>query len=365
LLSLFGDARGIAAQRLANQRLVGLPFAGAAEAVRSLGAVPAQEYAIARWSIGQRADGLTESAVDQALAEGSIVRTHVLRDTWHLVAAEDLRWLVEVTRSRIEQRNASTHRRLGLDERLLASTDALIVEALGTHGPLTRIRLSAYLDAHRVEAKGPRLAYMLMHAELGLLICSGPMEGRRHTYALVEERVPAAAPLGRDRALAELARRYFGSHGPATVRDFCWWASLTAADARRAIELAGAELARFEVEGRPYWWSPSTAARPPEAALGAHLLQGYDEYVIAYSESRDVVDLAGLARIVSGRATFTHVFVLDGQVAGHWRRRLVKGLLAIDVQLARPLRPRERRALDDAVERYGRFVELPAAWAEA
>jgi winged helix DNA-binding protein len=360
---MFRDPRELASLRLANQRLAGTPFRDAVEVVRWLGAVQAQEYPVARWSIGQRADGLTELDVDAALAESRLVRTHVLRPTWHLVGADDLRWLVELTRPRIERRSALRQRRLGLDDRLLDRTDALIAEALREHGPLTRGRLAAFLEERGVEARGVHLAYMLMHAELGLLICSGPLEGKRHTYALVADRVPASAVVPRERALGALATRYFTSHGPATAKDFAWWATLTAADARAAVELAGS-LERIELGRRTYWWAPSSAAVAAVATTSrAHLLQAYDEYVIAYSESRDLLDLDGFARVAraDGR-TFSHVVVLDGQVVGRWRRIVERSSIAIDVRLARALRPRERRAVDDAVERYGVFVELPARW---
>src|SRR5262249_30734041 len=153
-------------------------------------AVQAQEYPLARWSLGQRARGLDEAAIDRALADADILRTHVLRDTWHFVAPEDIRWLVELTRPRIRMRNEAMHRRFGLDARLLARTDALIVDALKAAGRLTRAQLAAMLSEHRVDATGPRLAYILMHAELELLICSGGLDGKQHTYALVESRAP-------------------------------------------------------------------------------------------------------------------------------------------------------------------------------
>jgi hypothetical protein len=343
----------IAARRLVNQRLAGEPVATAAEVVRRLGAVQAQEYPLARWSLGQRARDLDESAIDGALADGDILRTHVLRDTWHFVAAEDLRWIVELTRPRIRMRNEGMHRRLGLDARLLERTDALIVEALTERGRLTRAQLAALLVEHGIEAAGPRLAYVLMHAELNLLICSGGLEGKQHTYALVDVRAPRARSLSRDGGLVELARRFFTSHGPATVKDLAWWATLRVADVRRAIELLADELEVLDVDGRTFW-SPRAAT----AAAGgprAHLLQTYDEYVVAYAESRDVLDVKGLA----GRERFSPMFILDGQFAGSWRRTAASRVLAVEVRLARPLKKAEHAALEEAVAGYARFVGMP------
>ncbi len=350
----------IAAQRLRNQLLVGPPADSAEQVVRHLGGMQAQEYPVARWSIGARSSDLHEAGVDRALTERRIVRTHVLRDTWHLVAADDLRWMVELTRPRIQARNETMHRKLDLDSKVLDRTDALIVEALSA-GRKTRRQLSAYLAEHGEEAEGPRLAYIIMHGELELLICSGGLDGKQHTYALVDERVPRTPSMSRDEALVKLARRYFRSHGPATVKDFAWWASLTMRDARQSVEPLGDELEHLELDGRTYL---SGAAPADEAPLGgaprAHLLQSYDEYVIAYSESRDVLDFGRLAGPTPTGRSFTHTVVLDGQVIGHWRRRPHPRMLEIDMQLARTLTGSQKRSLDDAVQRYAAFLELPA-----
>jgi hypothetical protein len=340
----------IAARRLANQRLVGEPLATPAEAVRRLGAVQAQEYPLARWSLGQRAHDLDEAAIDRALADGDILRTHVLRDTWHFVAAEDIRWIVELTRPRIRMRNEGMHRRFGLDAQLLARTDALIAEALTERGRLTRAQLASHLAEHGLETAGPRLAYMLMHAELELLICSGGLEGKQQTYALVDVRAPRARSLSPEDGLVELARRFFTSHGPATVKDFAWWATLRVSDVRRALELLGDELERVDVDGRAFWSTEAGAA--PANEPRAHLLQTYDEYVVAYAESRDVLDVEGLA----GGERFSPTVILCGQFAGTWSRKATNRAHAVEVRLARPPKKAERAALEEAVASYARFV---------
>ena len=212
-----------------------------------------------------------------------------------------------------------------------------------------------------IEANGFRLGYILMHAEIELVICSGALQGKQQTYALVDERAPASRGKSRDEALAELVRRYFTSHGPATVKDFTWWSSLTVADTKRGLALAGDALASDTVDDRTYWFPP---AAPKETGhRGRHLLQGYDEYAVAYTESRDVLDIDELAGAVTGsQAMFTHAALLDGQVVGHWRRRVGPRAMAVDIQLARPLDRASTEALDEAVQRYGVFVGLPVDW---
>jgi len=353
--------RDISKQRLRNQRLSGPPLETVADVVRWFGGMQFQEYPVARWSIGQRAVGLAEADVDRALAEASVVRTHVLRDTWHLVAAEDLRWMMGLTGPRIHQRNATMYRRLDLDAELLARTDALLRNALAGGEQLSRREIAAVLDGSGIAADGMRLGYILMHAEIELVVCSGALQGKQQTYALVDERVPAARSMSRDDALAALVDRYFTSHGPATVKDFSWWSSLTVADARRGLELVGDGLESRTLAGVTYW---SGAAQPPRAAPPrAHLLQGYDEYAVAYTESRGVLDIDGHAGSVpGGEAMFTHAVLLDGQVVGHWRRRAGSRVVTVDVQLGCSLDRAAMEAVDEAVQRYGAFVGLPITW---
>jgi Winged helix DNA-binding domain len=353
--------RDIAEQRLRNQRLSGPPLEAVADVVRWFGGMQFQEYPVGRWSIGQRSVDLTEAAIDRALAEAAVVRTHVLRDTWHLVTAEDLRWMMALTGPRIHQRNATMYRRSELDEQLLARTDALLGKALTGGQQLTRREIAALLARSGITANGLRLGYILMHAEIELVICSGALHGKQQTYGLVDERVPPEPSMPRDQALAELVRRYFVSHGPATVKDFSWWSSLTTADTKRGLELVGDALESRIVEGVAYWCGPGLPARvdPPRA----HLLQGYDEYAIAYSESRRVLDIEGHAgSVLAGDGMFTHAVLLDGQVVGRWRRRPGSRTVSIGVQLGRPLDAAATEAVDHAVQRYGEFVGSAITW---
>jgi hypothetical protein len=358
------DREVLALRRLRNLRLLGTPLERAEDVVRWLGAVQSQEYAVAKWSIGQRTGGVGEDELDRALADGTILRTHVLRPTWHFVPAADIRWMIELTGPRVQAGNAYWNRRFGLDEALLARSSALMARELAGGRHLTRKELAAVLHREGIAAEGLRLGYILMRGELDLLLCSGVAKGKQQTYALLDERAPQAAPLTRDEALAELTRRYFTSHGPATLADYTWWSTLTATDARAGIEMVGSQLERMVAADRTYWFAPSPAGAE-EAAPRAHLLQGYDEYIVGYSESRDVLDVGGVARQVpEGEAMFTHAVALDGQVLGHWRR-LVKAAakaVTIEVQLATALDRAQREALDAEVDRYGTFVGLPATW---
>lgn len=352
-----GVERLIAQRRLASQRLAGAALASVTEVVHWLGAVQAQVYPIARWSIGLRADGLHAASVDDALARAEVIRTHVLRDTWHLVSAQDIQWLLDLTAPRVQQRNQTMYRKLGLAPPLLARTDAVLSDALTGGKQLTRTELAAELARRGIPADGVRLTYILMHAELTQHVCSGARRGNQHTYALLQERVPRTQTRSRDEALGMLIHRYLRSHGPATVKDFSVWSSLTIADTKRGLEIARGELEHTTAGGRRYWFTTATPATAPAGgAFRAHLLQAYDEYTVAYRDSREAVDPARLTAVIPGRTTrYTHNILLDGQIIGHWRHANLNPQ-RIEVQLARTLDREEDQAVGDAIHRYRAFL---------
>lgn len=355
----------IAQRRLANQQLVGTPARSAREVVARLAAVQAQDAAGARWGVGQRMQDATDALVERALDAGEIVRTHLLRPTWHLVAREDLRWMLTLSAPRVHAANAGRYRQLGLDAATLARGHAVLMEALQDGASRTRPELTAAVNAAGIAtADAQRMAYLLMHAELEGLVCSGPRHGQQQGYALVAARVgPADAPAPtRDEALAELARRYFTTRGPATAHDFAWWSGLTVADARRGAGLAGASLARETFEAREHW-GPADAPPPDGASRAhrAHLLPNYDEYFIGFRDRSAILQaVRGPMAIDRGQALSAHVVVLDGQVVAGWRRTLTTGAVTVAVTPVVPMTRADRIAIEAAAARYGTFVERPA-----
>lgn len=240
------------------------PFADAADVVGWFGGLQSQDYHVAKWALALRlGPGVTDADLDRAFDDGVILRTHVLRPTWHFVAPGDLRWLLELTAPRIHALNTYAYRLGELDGPLLRRTTDLIADAVADGNHLTRTEIAALLARHGITAAGFRLGYILIHAELERMICSGPLRGKQHTYALLEERVPRAASLERDAALAELVRRFFTSHGPATTKDLAWWSSLTRADIATGLSLAGDALESTDVDGSTFWSAPETPARRP------------------------------------------------------------------------------------------------------
>ena len=347
----------IAERRLVNQYInrEGLPRP--ADIVSWFGAVQGQEYEPAKWGLALRMpDGTLNAQIERAFEEGRILRTHAMRPTWHLVTPLDIRWMQELTGPRVQRAMTPYIRRLELDARTLARGIRVIERSLRDRQYLTRTELAERLQRAKLAMTGQRLAMMVMHAELEAVICSGPRREKQSTYALLAERAPNARRMERDEAIGELSRRYFRSHGPATIRDFVWWSGLTTPDAKRGLEIIRA--AREEVDGLIYWSvDPSPSGTPRERLV--HLLPIYDEYLIAYRD-RDAVP-HGPSVIPSGRTpvTFQHALVIAGQVAGTWRTARGPRALSVKATALRTLKPRERRALAETVDRYQRFQGVP------
>jgi hypothetical protein len=346
----------IARRRMRNSRLTGAGFKTPEEAVGWHLAMQAQDYGPANWSIGQRSKGLVDDDIDDALATGSIVRTHVLRPTWHFVARDDIRWLLALSGPRVQQGNAGRYRQLGLDERTRARCETVIQTALEGGARLTRNEIAAVLDDARIDREGQRMPYILMHCELEALIGSGGISGKQQTYALLDERAPSAPELDRDEALVQLVRRYLRSHGPATVKDMSWWSGLTMADIRKAFDLLGSEV-RSETVDEIVFWSMASEDTSPPPARGAHLLQTYDELVVGYTRSRFFGD-PGVerARAAWGDRTFpSGGLLLDGRIGGHWRRTIERDRIDVEIHLYEEPKRGATKAVGAAAADLGRF----------
>ena len=349
------DPLAIVRCRMAAQRLAAPPFATAAQAVAWSGAVQAQEYAEALWSVGMRVDGATAAEVEAACDRGEIVRTHVLRPTWHFVAAADLRWMLRLTGTRVQAKTAGRRRELGLDDDTLARCHEAIAAVLADGEPRTRRELGAALDAAGIDMAGQRLPHTLGHAELDGVIASGPRRGKQHTYLPLDGRVPDAPERSREADVAELVRRYFTSHGPATLRDFAWWSGLTIADGRAGVAAAGERLSVTEDDaGRALIAGAGAVADPPRSPE-AHLLGTYDEMLVAY---RDLRYVHADGRVSAGLPT--RAIVIDGVTVGNWRRVPARREVVVEAALETRLSAEQRTALKAAAERFGDFVGLPA-----
>ena len=355
------DDRAIARWRLHTQRLSGHRYPSPEAVVDGLLAVQAENHAQAAWAVAARTSGTTHETFARLFDDGAILRTHVLRPTWHFVRPTEIRWLLELTAPRIRRLVTTQQRQLELDDGMLEHAREVIVEALHGAVQLTRDALARRLRAAGLPAEGQRLGLMLADAELAALICSGAMQGRLHTYALLDERAPDVRRLDRDEALTELATRYFTGHGPATERDLAYWATMPLTDVRRGLAQAEAagKLDRFEHDGRSFWFGEPPPA--PEVPLQprALLLQILDEYHHGYQDSRHVLDVDGI--VPGGRATTMGMALVVGQMVAGMRRAVDAERVTFEIERFRALDDGELAALQEAAERYAAFLGVGAA----
>jgi hypothetical protein len=344
--------------RLRRQRLVGDGFATVEHAVAAQLAVQAQDYLGALWAIGQRVRGANEAAIELALAERSIVRAWPLRGTLHIVAAADLRWLLDLLASRVLQRS---RRRLkdefDIDERVVERARAVCERVLGGGRALARDALYAAFDDARIATAGTRglhLVWWLAHAGV---LCFGARVGKQHTFVLLDAWLPPAPRRSREDALAELARRYFASRAPATVQDFAWWSGLAAADALAAHEAVRDGLERVDIDDRAYWHVPTADDGTVAKRARVHLLPAYDEYTVAYQDRGAFLDAAHAAR--AGNGIFKPALLVNGRIAGGWKRTLAKAAVEVVPDWFTPPSATAMKAFDAAAARYAAFLDLP------
>jgi hypothetical protein len=352
------DPRRIAAARLHRQSLVGASLhRNAADVVRALCAVQSQDFAGAKWALAMRGDGLDEAAIDAAFDRGDIVRTHILRPTWHFVAPEDLRWMQALTGHRVARIMAPYNAKLGLTPAVFRKSHRVIEKALGAIGPLTRAQLKAELDRARINTEVDQsLARLVMQAEVDALVCSGPRLGNQSTYALVDERVKKSRMLDGDEALHELTVRYFASRAPATAHDFSWWSGLTIAECKRGIAIAGRQLERITLNEKSYV-APPDFELPLKIPATVHLLPNYDEYFIGFKDRSAIGQRVGSSALVSGgNALIAHVVTVGGQLVGGWRRAYENGTTVLRFALMLELTRKERAGVKGAVERLAEYT---------
>jgi len=348
------DASNIATLRLQNQQISATNFKTVKELVGWMGAMQAQDFNQAKWAIGARLPNLTEDQIELALNQGEIFRTHLMRPTWHFVSAEDIYWLLELTAKQIKSTTKSRHRDLGLTESELQKSKEVFIKSLEGNRSLTREELGDQLNRAEINTFEQRLPHILMDAEIDGIICSGAISGKKQTYALLSERVPVKKAFSKDEALALLAKKYFTSHGPATLSDFIWWSGLPVADARKALEM-NKEILISETIGTDIYWfadSGSLDTSPPDSV---YLLPAFDEYLISYKNRSSAITLEDHTKAISNNGIFRPVIVVNGQISGLWKRTTKKDTVLIELDHFRPHSKKEIGLIEKAAESFGYF----------
>jgi hypothetical protein len=349
------NQQDIARIRLRNQHVALARQKTAQGVVAWMGAMQAQDYLMAQWAVGIRLPGSTSETILAALDKGEILRTHLLRPTWHLVSAGDIHWMLALTAPHVRAGMRSRHKDLGLTDALIAKSTRIMEKMLRDGRFRIREELVAALRKAKISPDDNRAAHLLMLAELEGVICSGPAAGGKQTYALLRERVPVRSAMTREEALATLARRYFLSHGPATLQDFVWWSGLPVLDARRALELIQSDVGSRTVDAKVYW--SDHASHPPAAGEHAvHVLPAYDELLISYTDRGASIASKDNRKAVSTNGIFRPVVVVDGRVAGIWRRTTKGENVMVEVDLFGRAGERVKKLIVDGFLRYGQFL---------
>jgi hypothetical protein len=340
-------------QRLYNQYLLDSRH-DPLDVLGAFGAIQAQDFAAARWALGLRSEATSDRSLMQLFNEGKILRTHMLRPTWHFVLPQDIRWMLELTSPRVQKTLAPYYKKLGLSPAVLQKSAEILASALAGGNHFVREEIKATYEAAGIDTTGQRLSFLVNYAQLQGVVCSGAMHGKYHTVALLSERAPLAASLPRDESLALLAKRFFTAHGPATLQDFTWWSSLLMTDAKEAVALA--RLQSVAVDGVLFYFNELTQFHLPKPIV--HILPNFDEYTVAYKFRQPFY--AGLSSYQPTPEDLSHhIITLNGKLAGSWKWSLDEKQCSVQLNLFHKFTSSQKSALDASSRHLERFLERP------
>ncbi|RYD58640.1 MAG: winged helix DNA-binding domain-containing protein [Sphingobacteriales bacterium] len=348
----------IAGIRLQRQQIISPEFNKPEHLVAYMGAVQAQDYNMSKLAVGLRVPGATDVSIEAALDKGLILRTHVLRPTWHYVHADDIYWMMALTGPRIRTAFLSMDKILGLSADIYTKSKQIFSKALEGGNNLTRDELAVLLQNANISTSDNRLSHILAEAEINSLICSGAKKDGQRTYALLPDRVPAKKAIPKDEALAMLAERYFTSHGPATLKDFIWWSGLTVGEARDGLESILFALESETIGEETYYFSPDVNVAPRQSSL-VHLMPAYDEFLISYKDRTASLQHVHNRKIVSINGIFRPIFLVDGQVEGLWKMTAGRDGIDIMVDSFKKLSTAIVSKAERAAEAISKFYDKP------
>jgi hypothetical protein len=342
--------------RLISQKILASEFKTANEVVSWMGAIQAQDFSMAKWAIGIRLSDPAEKLIESSINKGEILRIHALRPTWHFISADDIYWMLQLTSSKIKSSLRSRHKQLELTESVIAKTNTIIEKALSNGLSLTRDELAVEINKARIRTDANRLSHILVRSELDGLVCSGPMKENKLTYSLLYERVPHKKDLTREESLAELAIRYFKSRCPATLKDFIWWSNLSVSDGQKAIDSVKSDFF-VETIGSIKYWLPNSFSAAVVENTSVHLLPAFDEFLISYKDRNCSLSLINNRKTVSDNGIFHPSVVVNGQVAGIWKRTIKKNKVIVAVDFFQPPDESTIGMIGKRVSAFGKYLD--------
>lgn len=344
----------IPSTRLLSQLLITKKFDDPQTILEYFGAMQSQDFSAAKWSLGIRLKNYTNINIGKAYDEGTILRTHIMRPTWHFVAPSDIRWIQKLTSPRVKTLMGHYNRRLELTDKVFAKSDIAIAKALQNHNYLTRQELKKVLENVGIATDVQRLAHLAAWAELDGLITSGPIKGKQFTYALVDERIAKTKEISREESLSRLTLKYFQSHGPAQIKDFAWWSGLTVKDANGGISLVESKLSNITLNGKIYWFLKDDQIIENEIQ-NVFLLSVYDEYFIGYTDRSNILSENYKRELPVGNALLTSLLIINGQVQGTWKRKINKNTVEFRVTSFKKINLNVKEAVEQEAKKYAKF----------
>jgi hypothetical protein len=345
------EPKEIGQTRLMNQFIIDSTISDPAKLVSRMGALQAQDYNMSKWALGIRTKGSTNQIIEKAITEGSILRTHALRPTWHLVSSNDIHWILDLSAPQILPSLKSRHRELELDEKIFSKSFKIIEKILSNRIHFTRDEIMNELNRHKIVAEGQRAAHIMLMAELNKIVCSGSLKGKNQTYALLSEVVPKPIKLTREEAIDQLINIYFTTRGPASVSDFCWWSGLSITETKKALEQCKSKLFSFNQNSITYWTGKNfnSHQKIKDTIL---FLPAFDEFIICYKDRSAILPEDKVKHAISSNGLFRPVVVQEGQVIGIWKMLTSKNKNVIEIDLFNAKFKKAIKELDLKIDKF-------------
>ena len=347
----------IAHHRLVSQKLEKTSKSSPQEIVHHLGAMQAQDYAMAKWAIGSRCEA-TEKEIEEAINSGKIIRTHILRPTWHFVAAEDIHWMLDVSGPQVKRIILADTKKHGYDEKEFGKLNSAIEKILAGNNHLTRDEIIQELNMKKATGEyhlSPVL--IMMYAELEGLVCNGIMKGKQMTYSLLEEKVPKPpTKLTKEEGLAKLAQRYFESHGPATVSDFSWWSGFPATICKNVMNSIASELNSVEIDNQTYWFGTDFSIEN-NFRESVHFIAAFDEILISYKNREPSILQEHQSKAFTKNGIFKPTILENGKVIGTWKRTIKKDHVKIETDFFNKTEISKKEILFEGIKSFEKYLE--------
>ncbi|OXG05543.1 winged helix DNA-binding protein [Flavobacterium araucananum] len=346
----------ISHHRLVSQKLYQTSLNSPQEIVKHLGAMQAQDYNMAKWAIGARGNA-TEKEIEEAINAAQIIRTHILRPTWHFVAADDIYWMLDLSAPQVKRFTASAAKKYGFDAKKLDQTNSVIEKILSGNNYLTRDEIMQELNIKKTSSEDFLSAAIMMNAELDGLVCNGKMKGKQITYALLQERVSRPkTKLTKDEALAKLALRYFESHGPATLLDFSWWCGFPPTSCKLAINAIELQLNSVDIENQTYWFK-NDFSEVANFRESIHFLPAFDEILISYKTREASILLEHQSKAFTNNGIFKPIILENSKVIGTWKRTMKKDHAKIETQFFTETKTSKKEILFEGIQAFENYLE--------